>query len=288
MLSIEVMKMQRETNEESTTTVEPEDVVREYIDAKDRHDWDALVKLLDPDFVSSDPSLSEPVRGVQAISQYFPMLEQVGMKTKILTILSKGEDVAAELAVTCTIQEDDKPRSFTVTFAKFYRVNSKGLLVDEREYSDTAAKFKAMGQTAAGEFESFGEDGTAKPEVAEKDAANKKDEFVTTDPTPKAIFESRILENLKSNLDKLADVNAICQFDIAGDTGGSWYIDMTVTPPAVVAGTSDKAKCTISCTDKELVGIMNGKINATLAVVTGKLKISGDMGLASVLRTILN
>ena len=81
------------------------------------------------------------------------------MKTKILTILSKGEDVAAELAVTCTIQEDDKPRSFTVTFAKFYRVNSKGLLVNEREYSDTAAKFKAMGQTAAGEFESFGEDG---------------------------------------------------------------------------------------------------------------------------------
>lgn len=179
MLSIKVMKMQTETNEESMTTVEPEDVVREYIDAKDRHDWDALVKLLDPDFVSSDPSLSEPVRGVQAISQYFPMLEEVDMKTKILTMLSKGEDVAAELAVTCTIQEDDKPRSFTVTFAKFYRVNSRGLLVDEREYSDTATKFKAMGQAAAGKFESFGGVEVAKPEDTEEEVNIEKDEVAT-------------------------------------------------------------------------------------------------------------
>ena len=42
MLRIKVIKMQAETNEESMTTVEPEDVVREYIDAKDRHDWDRL------------------------------------------------------------------------------------------------------------------------------------------------------------------------------------------------------------------------------------------------------
>lgn len=62
---------------------------------------------------------------------------------------------------------------------------------------------------------------------------------------------------------------------------------MTVTPPVVVVGTSAQAKCIISCTDKELVGIMSGKINATLGVMTGKLKISGDMGLASLLRMIL-
>jgi len=263
----------------------PEEVVREYIYAKDNRQWDKLVSLLDPDCTSSDPSVPEPVKGIQAISQYFPMLDQVDMKTRILTMMSKGEDVAAELAVTCTIQEDGKPRSFTVTFAKFYRVNSKGLLADEREYSDTATKFKAMGQTAAAEFESFGGDGTAKSEVTEVETNN--DKAVTTGLTPKVIFEIRIPENLKANIDKLAGVKAICQFNIAGDTGGSWYIDMTVTPPVVVVGTSDQAKCTISCSDKEIVGIMSGKINATLAVITGKLKISGDMGLASLLRMIL-
>jgi putative sterol carrier protein/predicted SnoaL-like aldol condensation-catalyzing enzyme len=266
----------------------PEEVVRKYISAKDNHEWDRLIALLDPEFTSSDPSVPEPVKGIQAVSQYFPMLEQVPMKTKILTMMSKGEDVAAELAVTCTIQEDGAPRSFTVTFAKFYRVNSKGLLVDEREYSDTATKFKALGHDAAGAFGSFGGVETVTPETTEKEAENEKDEVVTTGLTPKAIFETRVAENLKSNLDKLVGVDAICQFNITGNSGGSWYVDMTVTPPMVIAGTNDKAKCTITCADKVIVGIMSGKINATLAFLTNKMKITGDIGLASVLRVILN
>jgi putative sterol carrier protein len=62
---------------------------------------------------------------------------------------------------------------------------------------------------------------------------------------------------------------------------------MTVRPPAVVADTSDQAKCTIACTDKVLVGIVSGKINATMALITGRVKIAGDMGVASVLRMII-
>lgn len=87
---------------------------------------------------------------------------------------------------------------------------------------------------------------------------------------------TRIPENLKVNVDKIAGVNAVCQFNITGDTGGSWYVDMIVTPPAVIASSGDKAKCTIACSDKVLAGIMNGEINATMAVVTGKLRIAGD------------
>ena len=77
--------MKAETKEESITMVKPEDVVREYIDAKDRHDWDALVKLLDPDYVSSDPSIPEPVKGIEPLRQYLDMLTGVDMKTRIIT-----------------------------------------------------------------------------------------------------------------------------------------------------------------------------------------------------------
>jgi len=55
--------------------------------------------------------------------------------------------------------------------AKFYKVNSKGLLVDEREYSDPAAKSALLGVAAAqfqgleGEaatnFQAFSKDVTA-------------------------------------------------------------------------------------------------------------------------------
>ena len=148
------------------TRVDPEDVVKKYIAAKDRHDWDALVALLAPEYMSCDPSVPEPVKGIEAVRQYFGMLEHVDMKTKILTMMSKGNDVAAELSVVCTIKGADKfagltlipaDHSFEIKFAKFYRVNSEGLLAEEREYSDTAAKFQALGEEGAAAFQALGE-----------------------------------------------------------------------------------------------------------------------------------
>jgi SnoaL-like domain len=136
-------------------TIDPEAIVRQYIDAKDNHRWDEVVSLLDPECTSTDPAIPEPVEGIGAISKYFPMLEHVYMKTKILMMASKDEDVAAELAVTCAFEKPSDAAapptdpSFVVKMAKFYKVNSKGLLVDEREYSDPAAKSALLGAAAA-------------------------------------------------------------------------------------------------------------------------------------------
>lgn len=147
--------MKTETKKVSMTMLKPEDVVREYIDAKDRHDWDALVKLLDPDYVSSDPSVPEPVKGIEPVRQYLDMLNGVEMKTKILSMMSKDDTVAAELEVSCLVKDKGEfeghtvlPHAFKIKFAKFYRVNSKGLLAEEREYSDTATKMRALGMSS--------------------------------------------------------------------------------------------------------------------------------------------
>lgn len=267
------------------TKTDPGEVVKKYIDAKDNHRWDELVALLDPDCTSSDPSMPEPVKGIEGIRRYFPMLELVDIKTSILTILSKEQDVATELAVTCRIKEDG--RSFTVKMAKFYRVNPRGLLAEEREYSDTAAKFKALGSEAASAFQAIGEDATGRSEAEAVQPADDETKAALADLTPQSIFATRIPAKLKENQARLADFNAICQFTITGDKGGSWYIDLTSTPPAVVAGTSDKAECTMTCSDRDFVNIVARKTNATLAVMTGKLKIAGDMGVAGVLRMVM-
>ena len=42
--------------------------------------------MLDPEYTGTDPAISEPVKGIEAVSQYFPMLEHVDMKTEILTM----------------------------------------------------------------------------------------------------------------------------------------------------------------------------------------------------------
>lgn len=286
--------------------VDPEEVVKKYLDAKDNHRWDELLSYLDPEFTSTDPAIPEPVKGHEAISQYFPMLEQVGMKTKILMMASKGMDVAAELEIMCTIKGDEEGTlSFPVKFAKFYRVNGKGLLVDEREYSnpaakfaglgpDAAAKFQALGEEAAANFQTFTQQVTSQFEVPkEAQAAPPTAPAVVGsvaalgEVTPQSIFETRIPENVQAHAQKLAGSKAVCQFTITGKKGGAWYIDLTVAPPAVVAGTSDKANCTITCADEEFVKIVTGKANVDIAFMTGKLKIAGDLGLAATIRTII-
>lgn len=146
--------MKAEASEESMAIVDPEKVVREYIDAKDRHDWETVEKLLDANFVSYDPALPQPVKGIEAIRPFFKMLDGVDMKTRILSMMSKGDRVAAELEVTCIVKREGEFAGHTmpasdqplkVTFAKFYQVNAKGQLTEEREYSDTAAKMGALG-----------------------------------------------------------------------------------------------------------------------------------------------
>jgi putative sterol carrier protein len=179
-------------------------------------------------------------------------------------------------------------RKYKVAQCYVYHFNSEGKIDLIRQYLDAGSVWaSAMTEEERDKLPFLKVySGTAAGGGA-GEADNKKAQAIVAGLTPKSIFETRIPENLKANLDKLAGVNAVCQFEITGDSGGSWYVDMTVVPPKVVAGTSNKAKCTITCTDKELVGIMSGEINATMAVMTGKLKISGDMGLASKLRIII-
>ncbi|MDP8254701.1 MAG: SCP2 sterol-binding domain-containing protein [Candidatus Alcyoniella australis] len=108
-----------------------------------------------------------------------------------------------------------------------------------------------------------------------------------SDLTPKMIFDEKIPENLKNDPGKTAGMNAVYQFNITGDNGGSWFVDLTVDPSAVGEGTSDKANCTITCTDGDFVNIVSGKLNGQMAFMTGKLKIAGDMGLAMKLQKVL-
>ena len=78
------------------------------------------------------------------------------------------------------------------------------------------------------------------------------------------------------------------------ETGiGRPYIE-TIRLPAIaelvaktLAGSAPDAKCTVSATDQDFLAIVNGRLNAQMAFMSGKLKIQGDMGLAMKLQQIL-
>ena len=93
-------------------------------------------------------------------------------------------------------------------------------------------------------------------------------------PTPATIF-ARMAERVASDPKLPAKVNAVFQFNLAGEQGGSWVVDMKGAGE-VRAGTATDADCTIAMSEADFVALAQGKLNPMAAFSTGKLKITGD------------
>jgi putative sterol carrier protein len=103
----------------------------------------------------------------------------------------------------------------------------------------------------------------------------------------KDVFERHIPAKLQAKPDVVEKINAVYQFNIGGPGGGTWSVDCTQPGGRVEAGSSANAKCTVSVADQAFLDIVNGKLNAQMAFMSGKLRIQGDMGLALKLQQIL-
>jgi putative sterol carrier protein len=86
-------------------------------------------------------------------------------------------------------------------------------------------------------------------------------------------------EGLEGRLDpaKTAGMTNSYVFDIDG--AGTWRVDVNDGNVSVQEGEGD-ADATISASDDTFQQIASGDLNATTAYMTGKLKVSGDMGAA--------
>jgi hypothetical protein len=100
------------------------------------------------------------------------------------------------------------------------------------------------------------------------------------------VFERHMPERLKAKPDVVAKINAVYQFHISGPGGGAWSVDCT-SGGTISAGTVAGARCTVAVGEGDFLNIVNGRLNAQMAFMSGKLKIQGDMGLAMKLQQIL-
>src|SRR2546421_7783299 len=105
--------------------------------------------------------------------------------------------------------------------------------------------------------------------------------------TPKQYFEEKIAKKLQDRPDISKAVNSVYEFNITGDNGGVWTVDLTKEPGVVTPGTTGQAKCTVTATTGDFMNIVSGKMNAQMAFMSGKLKIKGDMGLAMKLQKVI-
>ena len=101
--------------------------------------------------------------------------------------------------------------------------------------------------------------------------------------TPEEIF-SAMPGQLDQNAAK--GVNATIQFNLSGDNGGQWYVTVKDGKAEVNKGTAPSANMTMSMAASDYVDMITGKLNGQMAFMSGKLKISGDMGLAMKMQSL--
>ena len=104
---------------------------------------------------------------------------------------------------------------------------------------------------------------------------------------PKQYFEEKITKKLQDRPDISKSVNSVYEFNITGDNGGVWTVDLTKEPGTVSSGSTGAAKCTVTCAAGDFMNIVSGKMNPQMAFMSGKLKIKGDMGLAMKLQKVI-
>ena len=88
------------------------------------------------------------------------------------------------------------------------------------------------------------------------------------------------------NADAAKGMNATIQFNLSGDNGGQWYVTIKDGKAEVSQGTAPSANMTLSMTAQDYVDMTMGKLNGQMAFMSGKLKISGDMGLAMKMQSL--
>lgn len=102
----------------------------------------------------------------------------------------------------------------------------------------------------------------------------------------KQVFEDRLPKRLEKKPEMVEQINSSYKFDITGDGGGTWIVDLT-QPGGKISEGDGEAACTITMTAPDFVDMMNGKLNGQMAFMSGKLKVAGDMGLAMKLQSLL-
>jgi putative sterol carrier protein len=100
------------------------------------------------------------------------------------------------------------------------------------------------------------------------------------------VFEIHMPKRFGDERGLSARVNAVYKFVLTGDGGGTWSVDLT-REPAIVTEDDSEAQCTLTLPSSVFVDIVNGALSGQKAFLSGKLKVTGNVGLALKLGTVL-
>ena len=86
--------------------------------------------------------------------------------------------------------------------------------------------------------------------------------------------------------EKADGVNAIIQFDLSGDNGGQFFLDIKEGAIEAHDGATDNPNMTLKAAADDYFAVASGEMNPMQAFMSGKIKIQGDMSLAMKLQSM--
>jgi putative sterol carrier protein len=80
--------------------------------------------------------------------------------------------------------------------------------------------------------------------------------------------------------DRAAGTDAVVQYDISGEGGGTWHAVIKDGTCTVAEGAGTNPALTLSMAAQDWLDMTSGKQSGQMLFMSGKLKLKGDMGLA--------
>jgi putative sterol carrier protein len=96
-------------------------------------------------------------------------------------------------------------------------------------------------------------------------------------PTVKETFDAM---GPRFKPERAAGTNAVIQYDISGDGGGTWHAVIKDGTCAVAEGPGTSPALTLQMSAQDWLDMTSGKQSGQMLFMSGKLKLKGDMGLA--------
>ncbi|XP_031413307.1 hydroxysteroid dehydrogenase-like protein 2 [Meleagris gallopavo] len=90
------------------------------------------------------------------------------------------------------------------------------------------------------------------------------------------------------NKEMVKSTQGVFQFELSGDEGGTWYLDLKTSSGSAGFGKPPAAADVVmSMSSGDFVKMFTGKLKPTMAFMSGKLRIKGNMALAVKLEKML-
>ena len=96
-------------------------------------------------------------------------------------------------------------------------------------------------------------------------------------PTVKETFDAM---GPRFKPERAAGTNAVVQYDISGDGGGTWHAVIKDGTCAVAEGPGPNPALTLQMSAQDWLDMTSGKQSGQMLFMSGKPKLKGDMGLA--------